>query len=44
VTAEGERVWEWIVPDFSFDIIPELLEATRYPFTMEQVSAWKCGR
>lgn len=44
VTAEGDLVWEWIVPDFSLGVIPELMEATRYPLTQEQVSAWACGR
>ena len=43
VTPDGRMVWEWIHERYDGEQIPEVLEATRYPMTHDQVSAWACG-
>lgn len=43
VNPDGHTVWEWIHQRYDEKLIPELLEATRYPMTPEQVATWSCG-
>lgn len=44
-TPEGREVWEWRMElaqaSDGRQLIPEIMEATRYPFTPEQVKAWR---
>jgi arylsulfotransferase ASST len=42
VTQDGEIVWEWINERYQDSLIPEVLEATRYALTPEQVRNWSC--
>ncbi len=37
----GEIVWEWVQERYNDDLVPEVPEGTRYPFTPEQVAGWK---
>ncbi len=42
VTARGDTVWEWINEKYQDNLIPEVLEATRYLYSPEQVKRWSC--
>lgn len=42
VTSGGAPVWEWVVDAYDADRIPEIMEASRYPLTAEQVASWPC--
>jgi len=42
-TREGEIVWEWIHTPYDDELIPEVLEATRYAFTPAQIAEWDCS-
>jgi len=42
-TADGELVWEWIHQPYDNNSVTEVLEASRYAITSEQVSSWSCG-
>jgi len=40
VDRDGRLVWEWVAPLYGDDLVPEVLEGTRYPLSPEQVTAW----
>lgn len=42
VTEDGAPVWEWVIEPFDDDNVAEIMEATRYPITADDVSAWTC--
>lgn len=42
VTGAGEPVWEWVIEPFDAQHVAEVMEASRYPFTADDVSAWTC--
>lgn len=42
VTADGRPVWEWINERYNEALVPEVLEATRYPLTAAEIDAWRC--
>lgn len=43
VTADGDPVWEWVVPPARDTLIPEVTGGTRYDLTVEQVASWPCS-
>lgn len=42
VTSGGETVWDWVIPPYSEDRVPEVPEAIRYDLTPEEVERWTC--
>lgn len=42
VTADGTPVWEWVIERFNANEVPEVMEATRYVYTTDDVATWKC--
>lgn len=42
VDRNGKPVWEWTIEKFDENHVPEVMEATRYPYTAEDVAAWAC--
>ena len=40
VDSEGRLLWEWINEPYDDEYVAEVLEATRYNLTAEQVSTW----
>ena len=42
VDRNGKPVWEWTIEKFDENQVPEVMEATRYPYTAEDVAAWEC--
>jgi hypothetical protein len=40
---DGRTVWDWVSEPYDDEVVPEVLEATRYPFTPDQVKAWPCA-
>lgn len=42
VDRNGKPVWEWTIEKYDEKQVPEVMEATRYPYTAEDVAAWKC--
>ncbi|MGV6849200.1 MAG: arylsulfotransferase family protein [Marinibacterium sp.] len=42
VDAQGVPVWEWGMDRYSAHEVPEVMEATRYPLSAEDVAAWTC--
>ncbi|NHZ69809.1 MAG: hypothetical protein GWP20_01075 [Thermotogales bacterium] len=43
VAPGGRTVWEWIHQRLDDKLVPEVLEASRYPITPEQVATWSCS-
>lgn len=43
VDDSGRLVWEWVHEPYSSDYVPEVLEATRYEYSVDQVSNWSCN-
>ena len=43
-TPEGNTVWEWINERFRSNWVPEVLEASRYPYDEADVKAWNCAQ
>jgi hypothetical protein len=41
VDPSGRTVWEWVQDRYDSELIPEVLEGTRYALTPEQIAAWK---
>lgn len=41
ITPEGEIVWEWIQQPAKKKLVAEVLEATRYPFTKDDIRRWQ---
>jgi hypothetical protein len=41
VDESGRTVWEWVQDRHDSELVPEVLEGTRYALTPEQVAAWK---
>ncbi len=37
----GKIVWEWVHERYNDELIPEVLEGTRYALTREQIAGWK---
>lgn len=37
----GRTVWEWVQERYNENLVPEVLEGTRYPFTPEQIAGWE---
>ena len=44
VDRYGNIVWEWIHDRYNKSLIPEVLEATRYPYTEQQINKWSCSQ
>ncbi|MCB2128976.1 MAG: hypothetical protein KDE03_07820 [Rhodobacteraceae bacterium] len=42
VTADGLPVREWAIERYDATHVPEVMEATRYPYTAETVAGWSC--
>jgi hypothetical protein len=42
VTESGRLVWEWIHEPYSTEYVPEVLEASRYEYSVDQISMWPC--
>lgn len=40
VDREGNKVWEWVAEPYDQKLTPEIMEASRYPYSIEQVIAW----
>jgi hypothetical protein len=43
VTADGRPVWEWAIERYDATQVPEVMEATRYPYSAETVAGWSCN-
>jgi hypothetical protein len=41
VDRSGKTVWEWVSEPYNNELIPEVLEGTRYSITPEQIATWK---
>ncbi|WP_170507698.1 arylsulfotransferase family protein [Ruegeria arenilitoris] len=42
VNSSGEPVWEWFMDRYDANQVPEVMEASRYPITAEDVATWNC--
>jgi hypothetical protein len=40
VSKEGATVWEWVTEKYDGELVPEILEGTRYNLTSGHVSRW----
>jgi Arylsulfotransferase (ASST) len=43
VTSGGAPVWEWVIDSYDAETIPEIMEASRYALTAEEVATWPCS-
>jgi len=43
VTASGDVIWQWFTEHFDDSLVPEVLEATRYDLTADDIAAWQCS-
>lgn len=43
VTASGDVIWQWFNEHFDDALVPEVLEATRYDLTADDVATWQCN-
>ena len=44
IDADGEMVWEWFQQPYDSELVAEVLEGTRYPFSEADVAAWACAK
>jgi len=42
-TSDGDVIWEWINKPNNDNRVAEVMEATRYDISAEQVANWACS-
>ena len=42
-TSDGDVIWEWVNKPNNDNRVAEVMEATRYDISAEQVASWACN-